>query len=238
MAGTKAFEAGRPPGDLPIPKPYDWNGEGDVPDELYVMASDLASAFGNATGELPPQSNPNRVAQWLDGVYGALTAKGEGCGLEPAVVAQCIIDNAQLGPHAVAYALQEAARTSDVCNKFLVKHPLPPPVISREPGTTGALTHAKDPKAAAAWKWTLGGVGLLAVIGAGIYFMTRGAKKRKNPCNCKNPVVVEAIGYESEERENPYGGTAGYTSVDGGALAYAVSPLLNNPKKKRRKARR
>jgi hypothetical protein len=233
MAGSAAFEAGRPPGNLPIPKPYDWDGAGEVPEELYAMGADLASIFGGSLGDFPSRDNPNRFAQWLDGVYGALVAKGEGCGLDPVVIDQCIIDNAQLGPHAVAFAIQQAARTSDVCNKYLIKNPMTPPAISREPGGNGPLTTAVPKKSdkASAMKWALGGVGLLAVIGTAIYFMTRGAKKRKNPCNC-NPLVVE------ESQENPYGGKAGYTSVDGGALAYAVSPLLNPAKKKRRKARR
>lgn len=239
FAGTPAFEAGAPPGNLPIPKPYDWDGTGDVPEELYAMAADLASVFGNAMGALPDKANPNRVAEWLDGVYAALTTKGEGCGVDPVVVAQCIINNAQLGPHAVAYALQEAARTSDVCNKFLIKNPMGPPAISRDapgPGQPLTTTTAQKPFP---WKWTLGGVGLLAAIGTAIYFMTRGAKKRKNPCKCSNPMVVEAAAYE-EERENPYGGTAGYTSIDGGFLDHAalVSPLLNNPGKKKRRKRR
>jgi hypothetical protein len=233
MAGSAAFEAGRPPGNLPLPKPYDWDGTGDVPNELYAMAADLASVFGDSMGALPGQDNPNRVAQWLDGVYSALVAKGEGCGLDPVVVEQAIINNAQLGPHAVAYAIQEAARTSDLCNKYLIKNPMGPPAVSRDLTGNGPLTVDTPKKGGdkpSTLKWALGGVGLLAVIGTAIYFMTRGAKKRKNPCKC-NPLVVE------EERENPYGGTAGYTSVDGGALAYAVSPLLNPGKKRRAKRR-
>lgn len=254
LAGTPAYDAGapHPESDLLLPKPYDWAGDTAVPNELYAMAVDLSSAFGNALGVLPQQTDVNGVANWLQGVYGALSQKGEGCGIEPRVIAQAIIANAPAGPHAVAYALQEAARTSDVCNKYLIKNPLTPPVMTRETPSTGTFVPngGGKPKTTDGkpfpWGWTLAGASIAAVIAASIYYMSRGAKKRKNPCRCSNPAVAAVVVDEYDdgsfsERENPYSGKRGYSSIDPFVLdqATAVSPFLTRPNpKKRRKARR
>lgn len=244
MPGAPVYDAGAP---VLKPVPYDWTGQGPAPKELYAMAADLATVWGDAFGPLPPITEPMQFAGWLQRVYVGLTTKGEGCGLDPDALDRAIIENAQLGPHAVAYAIQQLIRTSPLCNEVLIKRPLdPPPTTTHEVPTDGPITRTTPkpleptgvPKKSNALKWTLAGVGILAVIGGSIWYMTRAAKKRKNPCQCGNPLV--AVGYEEEERENPYGGTAGFGSVDPGVLDHAalVSPVLRrNPSKKRRKAK-
>lgn len=240
MAGTPAYDAGA----LPKPVPYDWTGGAPVPNEIYAMATDLASAFGNNVGPIPAITDADAFAGWLASVYNGLTAKGEGCGIDHDAIDRAIIENAQLGPHHVAYAIQQLVRTSPLCNEFLIRKPLdPPPTLGPPPRTadqptTGTIDRATPPaKKSNALKWTLAGVGILAVIGGSIWYMTRAAKKRRNPCSCSNPLV--AVGYEEEREENPYSGTRGYSSVDPDVLDLAapVSPLLVNPSPRRKRRR-
>lgn len=239
LAGTPAYDAGAGLSDLSVPAPYNWDGTGDIPLELYIMGADLAMA--SATN-IPAQNDPKGFESWLSNAWNTMTTKGEGCGIDPQAIQQAIVANAGKGPHVVAYALQQLAMTSDLCAKYFIKNPLAPPVETRDLPTGSTPLHLNTPPAKPfPWGWTLGGVSLLAVVGLGAYFIHRASKKkRRNPCSCSNPVVVEAVGYEAEERENPYGGDRGFTSIDGGeiARAAAVSPLLNPKPRKRRRARR
>ncbi|MGH7605551.1 MAG: hypothetical protein ACRENK_16350 [Gemmatimonadaceae bacterium] len=271
VAGTPAYDAGAPraapkPHEVPkktapldvsylapastvdfseLPYPYDWDGTGVVPDELWAFLSDLSSA---GFPSLPAQSDSHALGVWLGNLYTALTTPGEGCGVDPRALKMAIVNNAALGPHQTAYAVQQAVLTSDYCAQF-IKNPLTPPAVTRNapPTPTGVIdigTPNKPPglqvRKPVPWGWVIGGIGVLAAVGLGVYFTYRGAKKRKrkNPCACANPVVVEAVGYEAEDlEENPYAGDLGFTSIDGGVLQRAakVSPVLNNPRRRRRK---
>src|SRR5262245_39533037 len=67
-AGTPAYDAGYAPpgGTLPLPAPYDWDPKNAVPNELYAMAVDLASAM--AIG-IPPQNDRAKFADFLRYFY-------------------------------------------------------------------------------------------------------------------------------------------------------------------------
>lgn len=260
VAGTAAYDAGAPPAvhaheptiapihqaasaHAPImpdlPAPYDWDGSGAVPDELYAMASDLASA---GIQGLPAKENAALFAGWLEQLYSILTTSGEGCGADPHTVALAIIQNAPAGPHAVAFALQQVAMQSSLCAPLFTS-PLTPPALTRNeiPTPTGTLQIPVKKKPWKGLPWVLGGLGLLTAVGVSWYYMYRSNKrgKRKNPCKCSNPMVVEAVEWE-DERENPYGGDGGFTSVDGGVLSEAaiVSPLVNPSRRRKSKSTR
>jgi hypothetical protein len=257
--GMPAYDAGAavPGGTLPLPEPYNWEGGSAVPNELYAMLADLSSAISNAGPPLPAQGDAQGVANWMLFLYRALTTKGEGCGLDPDDVERTIIRHAAQGPHAVAYYLQEAAMSSDVCAKMLFKRPLenpgstpparnvapPVPGGSHEMPTTGTLVTTKPPPGAKKpfpWGWTLGGVSAAVAVAVGMYFLYKGNKrKRRNPCHC-NPTMALAIeSDELDEQENPYAGSNAYTSIDGQVLGQSLSPLLRkNPGRRRRRRSR
>ena len=263
-AGTPAYEAGLAPpgGSLPLPPPYDWDGKSPVPNELYAMAVDLASAFADAGPPIPPQSDVSKFEGWLLFVYQALIAKGEGCGLDPNDVERVMIRHAGEGPHAVAYYLQEAAMASDVCAKFLFKRPLDPPTppaappgrsmsappvpepTSHEIPATGTFVTKSPPKTTQKpfpWGWTIGGVSAAVAVAVGVYFLYKSnkPKRRKNPCSCGNPSLALAIeADELPEEENPYAGSRAYTSIDRDVLGQTLQPVLRNPSKKRKARRR
>lgn len=231
-----------------LPWPYSWSPFlGPVPDELWAFCADLAST---GLPGLPDRSNAQAVAAWLGSMFEVFT-NAEGCGVDPQAIKLAIVNNAPNGPHDVAYAVQQAIATSNVCARY-IQNPLPPPARVAPPTPTGTIDIKIPNKPPLQvnnakpfpWGWVLGGAGLLAVVGIGAYYVYRSSKRRKNPCSCKNPVIVEAMGYEADEDEepleNPYGGTAGYTSIDGGLLsqAAAVSPLLNPSGRKRRRRKR
>jgi hypothetical protein len=273
VAGTNAYDAGGPPPVLhahepqiqpihmatpapqpplphDLPAPYNWDGTGDIPGELWAMAADLASA---GVPGIPSQNDPAAFAGWLGQLYDVIVAPGEGCGANPQTVALAIIQNAPAGPHAVAFALQQVARQSSVCAP-LFTNPLEPPGLTGTPtrdvgneiptptGTLQIPTQTKAPKPKSPLPWVIGGMGLVTVVGIAWYLMYRSnrPKKRRNPCGkCSNPLVVEW----EDERENPYGGDRGFTSIDGGVMSEAavVSPLVGSPRlnpRRRRKSTR
>ena len=213
VPGTGSFEAGAPPaGTAALPAPYDWDGTGAVPDPVYQLALGLGHVLAM---QVPAQSASVDVAGFLAGVYAGLVAgteahPGEGCGLSDAAVVQAVRQAAPSGPAAIVFALQELVRGTRC--ESLIKNPIPMQVAP--PASSPTATPVSVPSVPVVpeekgfpWGWVLGGVGLVVVLGVGIYFATR-RPKRSNPCGsrCSNPRspprrrrnsdVIDTEGYE------------------------------------------
>ena len=213
--------------------PYDWDGTGNVPPELYELLGLLVGMLGAPASNLPPRSATEDLAGFTIGIWRLLTTPTpSGCGLTAGAVQATIGKYEAAGPRAIAYALQELVRGTE-CRGF-IKNPIADPTAPKVqdlpsggspmwPVTPGTQSiEVSEPAAPVVevrppatngppWGWIIGGVSLVALLGGGIYLATRKKRnprpaRRENPCACSNPsepYVIETEGYEL--RENPYG---------------------------------
>jgi hypothetical protein len=240
-----------------VPDAYRWDGSGAAPPEIYALAVAIACLFGYAPSSLPA-ADSSGVAEFVGATYLALVDAG----LSHDDIYGTIAALAPAGPQAIANALEQKIRKAGGGSKLKpcappAPAPSPPPTPTPPP-TVAIVPNAPAPvvvpppapqappeaKKSVPWGWIIGGVGLLAAIGAGWWFATR-KPKRKNPPAAlldvhPNPCggCVETTGYEV--RENPYSGTRGYSSVDPQMVEFdaelGMSPLFrHNPKGKRRR---